>query len=114
MAKFGYTDWYNWSYDNWGCKWNADRDSCSINISNDGFLFTFDTPWGPPEEWFRTLCQTFPNVDMRLAYFEPGLWFAGEFISDTDGGYSYSPIESDNDIREFASREFGWEPYEEE
>lgn len=115
LAQYGATDWYQWSLANWGCKWNANTDNCFIDIDDGrGIVCEFDTPWSPPEEWFATLCETFPNYQMRLAYFEPGMWFAGELIADTQGGYYSSPIEDDSEMKAFIFREFGWDFSEEE
>lgn len=107
IVQFGYTDSYHWAYGNWGCKWTANEHSCSVSIEDGNITCEFDTPWNPPEAWFRSLCTAFPDLEIRLAYFESGEWFAGELISDMNGGYSYCSIDTDEDIREFACREFG-------
>lgn len=113
LAQYGATDWYHWCYANWGCKWNANSDNY-VNIDDErGIVCEFDTPWGPPEEWFAALCETFPHYQMRLAYFEPGMWFAGELIADGQGGYYSSPTD-DSGMTEFILREFGWDFSEEE
>lgn len=110
FVKYGSTNWYEWSYANWGCKWDAFPDNCCVTIQEDGSICCdFDTAWNPPDEWFRALCKAFPEHQMRLAYFEPGMWFAGEYIADADGHCYPCPIEDDAEMKAFALREFGWD-----
>lgn len=46
--KYGKKNWYDWSIDNWGTKWNATTDY--INIDDDRISIRFSTAWAP-------LCQ---------------------------------------------------------
>lgn len=58
-AKFGFTNWYEWSIANWGCKWNACYPSI-VSEENGITCFQFDTPWGCPEEWLEELAKKIP------------------------------------------------------
>lgn len=114
LARYGYKDWYDWSIANWGCKWNACPDNCIVTFgANSTIECLFDTPWGPPEAWFKALCGAFPDVDLTLSYFEPGMWFAGEYISNNDGTYYTIEIES-WEIKCFAEDVFNEEFYDDE
>jgi hypothetical protein len=84
-------EWFSWSAENWGTKWNAshfedlnpdsggewkedeawDRDKC-IKI-------TFDTAWNPPLPIIKALGKKFPELWFRLAYFEQGMGFNGAY-----------------------------------
>ena len=47
--KYGYCNWYEWSIDNWGTKWNVE-DSCNVIYDKDKkeYTITFDTAWNCP------------------------------------------------------------------
>ena len=45
--KYGSDNWYDWSYENWGTKWNAY--SIEVESQEDTTLFLdFCTAWSPP------------------------------------------------------------------
>lgn len=46
--KKGIPTWYDWQSENWGCKWNA-RDGGIVKKTKYMIVFTFLTPWSPPE-----------------------------------------------------------------
>jgi hypothetical protein len=46
--KYGYQDWYDWSIENWGMKWNA-SDSQLVDYGNGRSLLVFSTPWCQPK-----------------------------------------------------------------
>ena len=73
-------DWYNWSLDNWGTKWDA----CEPYIDESEpqlFIVTFDSAWAPPTEWLRNIMDDYPNLEFKLEYDEPGCCFAGTLIA---------------------------------
>ena len=69
-------DWYNWSLDNWGTKWDA----CEPNINHndiDYFAVSFESAWSPPIAWIDNIMQDFPDLSFTLEYEEPGMCFGG-------------------------------------
>jgi hypothetical protein len=56
IEKYGKNNWYDWSIENWGTKWNA-RDSI---IDYENKEITFDTAWSPPIPIIEKLTQLFP------------------------------------------------------
>lgn len=54
-AKYGADNWYDWSIDNWGTKWNA----CNTEVEQrDGTLvYHFDTAWDCPREIVNALMR---------------------------------------------------------
>ena len=69
-------DWYNWSLDNWGTKWDA----CEPYIDHndiDYFAVSFETAWSPPINWIDNIMQDFPDLCFTLEYEEPGMCFGG-------------------------------------
>lgn len=49
-------NWYDWSCDFWGCKWDA----CNRGVSYN--WLEFDTPWSPPVPVMEELCKKLPNI----------------------------------------------------
>ncbi|MFZ7277864.1 hypothetical protein ACLS0F_11445 [Avibacterium endocarditidis] len=83
QRKYNAPTWYEWAYANWGVKWNADTQYCDdICEGQTYFSADFNTAWCPPSEWFTELTHRFPEASFRLAYFEPGMLFAGIQSSD--------------------------------
>lgn len=77
-AKYGYKDWYDWQYANWGTKWgDADTDLVGDNFAGGDIEFYFQTPWGPPIEGIATITKMFPELTFILSYAEEGMEFYG-------------------------------------
>lgn len=97
MEKYGYRSWYDFSYANWGTKW----DNNSVEI--DGDVIEFETAWSAPEGIYRKIAETIPIV---VAY------------ADEDIGYNYgiksydgdceSDIEIDGEDRAIANAIWGY------
>jgi hypothetical protein len=61
--QFGYSTWYRWNIENWGCKWDA-----SETYASDLNSYQFNTPWSPPGPWLEALSNAFPEVTFILEY----------------------------------------------
>jgi hypothetical protein len=49
LKDIGHTDWYSWSYANWGTKWNACHSEIAEDCAANGYIeIRFDTAWAPP------------------------------------------------------------------
>lgn len=59
---FGFADWYDWSVNYWGTKWNAHGEPID---KVPGELPVFRTAWCIPEGWLRALAK---HVDFTLLY----------------------------------------------
>ena len=106
LTKYGETTWYDWRIRHWGCKWNAD--TTELDIGDNALICFFETPWGPPNQWFEVLCETFPKAELRLEFLEIGGGIAGT-LSNDEGTY-YSHYLDDAEIEKFAQEVFGYEP----
>ena len=76
-------DWYDWSVNNWGTKWDA----CESYINNndiDYFSVSFDTAWAPPVDWLKNIAIDYPDLEFELEYEEPGMCFGGTFTIQGD------------------------------
>lgn len=65
--------WYHWNNRNWGCKWDARVE----DEQRDGDLdwnVIFDTPSGPPLEFYEALAARFPHISMEAVCIEEQGW----------------------------------------
>ena len=60
----GFHDWYSWSLDNWGVKWDAVRPTVNFDLLT--ITFYFDSPWGCPEQFVRTLSTLYPEATFEM------------------------------------------------
>lgn len=75
----GYSDWYRWSLDHWGTKWNSySYHEVSLSMGSTARLeFMFDTAWSPPIPVFAKMAEEFPELEFEIAYYDEGGAFAG-------------------------------------
>lgn len=109
QKKYGAPNWYKWRYQNWGVKWNADTQYFDETFSegDTSFFVIFNTPWNPPIEWINTLIKAFPEVHIKLTYFEPGVIFGGIESSDANEQCYYEYPETIDNLWHIAE-EFGY------
>lgn len=60
---YGHRDWYSWSREAWGTKWNA----YSQDLREDGVI-KFETAWNTPEPVFIALSRKYPDVEINVRY----------------------------------------------
>lgn len=60
--KYGGKDWYDWSVENWGTKWNA------YDIDAEDDYISFLTAWSAPIPIYLKLVEMFPEVDFELSW----------------------------------------------
>jgi hypothetical protein len=63
MPKDQEDNWYAWSCENWGTKWNA-YDTYRI----DDDQITFNTAWSAPIPFFEALSEKFPEYLIEVTY----------------------------------------------
>lgn len=91
-AKYGAADWYSWSVDNWGTKWD-------LKLQDDDFLenfddyqgFSFDTAWSPPIQAIKHLSLKFPNLKFEMDFIDESwiFWGTSEFEKGESKETSY-------------------------
>jgi hypothetical protein len=97
VEKYGHSDWYTWSLEKWGCKWNCDAQDWERD--GDTITFWFDSPWGPPITLYEEMENHGFNVEAY--YHEEGMAFVGKFTTEYgDDNFEYSDLESLDDIPE--------------
>lgn len=71
---YGHRDWYSWSIENWGTKWNTSQ----TYLCKDEIVL--ETAWSNPYPVILQLSQNFPDLLIKLR-------FADESIGDNCGEY---------------------------
>lgn len=94
IEKYGHGDWYSWSVENWGTKWNADAQDW--HRDGDSVSFWFDSAWSPPTNLYAKI--TNEDYDVEAYYLEEGMQFVGKFSEGFDDFYEYTDSESLSDI----------------
>jgi hypothetical protein len=115
-------NWYQWRIDNWGTKWDVATEDSEGNVTGDApyhgdtvrYEYEFDTAWGPPIELFENIAKDFPGIQFNLAYYEPGMCFAGHFIVEDGEETTHDQYQSMADINWFVEDFFGYSVYEDE
>ena len=94
VEKYGHSDWYSWSVENWGTKWNADAQDW--NRDEDSISFWFDSAWAPPTNLYETIFEQ--GYEVSADYLEEGMGFVGRFADGVDESYEYTDLASLDDI----------------
>lgn len=86
-------DWYTWNQTNWGVKWdasNVDLQDETPNGESYAIHYTFESPWGIPDEALINLSSQYPDLLFTLTYEEETGWggecefLRGEHISGAE------------------------------
>lgn len=76
-------NWFEWSYENWGTKWDVDcphiQDKSDTKIS-----IRFNTAWSPPRAFLLKVSKDYPQLKFTLSYDEIGMDYFG-FYEIQDG-----------------------------
>ncbi|MDP8185350.1 hypothetical protein [Phocoenobacter skyensis] len=104
ISKYGFSNWYDWSLNHWGTKWNAT--TSSISIEDEKITCFFNTANCYPAKWFISLGELFPDSKMALDYYEPKACFGGSIASSDGDSYQVQHFTSTDDIEEFARNVF--------
>ena len=73
---YGKNNWYDWSNENWGTKWNCW--DVEYGETEDELFYNFYTAWSPSEPVVKALAEMFPEANIRFRYEETGCCFCGE------------------------------------
>jgi len=95
IKKYGAGNWYDWSIQNWGCKWDT-SDSHTPETIDNGMRFRFNTPWGPPDQWVINTIKKFPSLEFTDSWIDDG-GGAGIFFVASDNGISHVEEQSISD-----------------
>ena len=68
-------NWYDWSVDNWGTKW--DVEAKLISEYEESLEYFFISAWSPPVAWLKKVAKEYPALRFRLKYEEGNEGFMG-------------------------------------
>lgn len=78
LAKYGFDNWYSFSIEKWGTKWNASEAYFDKSTNQ----FSFQTAWSFPYPIIEELIKKFPNVDFLVEYADEDIGYnCGKFTS---------------------------------
>lgn len=97
---------YDWCVANWGTKWNVRGEEVHVERRADQVEYVFETAWAPPFPFVVRIAEMFPEVDVTLAYDEPGMdfggfvyWSGGEIVDQYEGASRMTPWHEEADMR---------------
>lgn len=100
---YGKNNWYDWSCENWGTKWNAyDQQSSDDCIS-------FSTAWNVPQKVYKKLMELLPNNHFKVQFADEDLGYNCGTLSNFEGNLTYEEPEKP---LEFACNLWGINPTE--
>jgi hypothetical protein len=108
FRQTGHYDWYDWSIEHWGTKWNSYGFEIEYEDDNQ-FSFHFDTAWGFPEPIFEKLAEMFPALRFDCACFDEMWNFAGAGAFNGDPPFEF--VEPTDELHENV---YGCPPYDDE
>ena len=93
LAAHGYKDWYDFSVNEWGTKWDVGGDGYEAQDIPGGLMLTFESAWAPPCAAYEKMIEM--GFRIRAMYYEPGMAFAGVWDNGSDDYYEYGGMNSD-------------------
>ena len=66
FIETGYYEWYKWSMDNWGVKWDASNVVSKELPDFNTVIYNFDSPWGCPEHFVIELSKLYPDATFEM------------------------------------------------
>lgn len=82
-----FPEWYTWSCDNWGTKWNAYAADI-VEDSPKKLKVRFDTAWSTPFQWFEKYLGHLTEYDGDELFID--LHWADEDFSHNTGYFTYA------------------------
>lgn len=78
-AKYGKNNWYNWSIDHWGTKWNAYSIEIEkgLTCKKPYVKISFQTAWSSVPKIIQKISKMFPELSIKYAYSDDGSNFCG-------------------------------------
>ena len=100
VAKYGYSNWYDYCVNEWGTKWDIGEQGAS-DIHPDGTMLHtyFDSAWSPPTRAYEKLEALGFGVDAM--YYEGGMGYAGTYSNGNDDEINLEGMSADEVEQEY-------------
>lgn len=100
IKRYGERDWYDWSIENWGTKWNAG----DTVVYSD--IIEFQTAWSTPIPVFVELSKRLKNVEINVDYADEDIGSnCGSLLIINGNVHQFEP----DNPREFACNMWGYD-----
>lgn len=96
--KFGSVNWYDWSTEHWGTKWNV------VNTEWYGDTLVFSTAWSTCQPIFEKLSELFPTLSFDITYCDEDMYGGNSGCYSYEGGDFY---ENDKDLHDIIAETWG-------
>jgi len=108
IENYGHKDWYSWSVDKWGTKWNA----YSQEAREDGSI-KFETAWSTPYPVMEALSRKYPEAVICVRYADEDFGHnVGEYtLMEGDVIEQNTPEGGSDEAFELAADITGYEDY---
>lgn len=97
ILETGFADWYAWSIENWGTKWDSFR---YREVAADPFAFRFETAWSFPTPIFEALAAKYPTLTFDVMAFDEGWNFACEGQFGSEVRKPFETVEATDELYE--------------
>jgi len=93
---------YQWCIQNWGTKWNVEKECEWDNTDERGIKLIFQTAWSPPEPVISAISEKFPKLTLTLEYESLESSYAGYYVAKAgdvleESCYEFDEEEDEND-----------------
>ena len=73
LKSIGHSNWYDWSVEHWGTKWNACYSEIDETGSASGYVeIRFETAWAAPVPVFQRMFELFPQISFVCVWKHEG------------------------------------------
>lgn len=100
IAKYGYSNWYDYCVNEWGTKWDIGEQGAS-DIHPDGTMLHtyFDSAWSPPTRAYDKLVEL--GFGVEAMYYEGGMGYAGTYSDGNDDEINLEGMSADEVEQEY-------------
>lgn len=93
---YGYINWYEWSLNNWGTKWNAYDTYIECQTSTSIEMY-FNTAWSGVPLVIKKLAEMFPTLQFIYKYSDEDMGYNCGMGISNNGLFSWNAIEGGSD-----------------
>lgn len=85
IIKYNALNWYEWSINNWGTKWNSD----SLEVDENKQSLTFETAWDPAIPVFLEITKQNPTKRFAFLYADEAIGSHVGYVLASNGKIDY-------------------------